>query len=140
MGGTPGPHRPPRSGPHSLFAPSWRSTALRDTPETIADPIVELTAQGLGRLQAAQQWRNLVAVDLSFYTSPLSEEIRDEGRTEGRAAGRAEDILLVLEQRGIDVPDEARARITGCHDPELLRQWLVRAVTTSSTEEIFTEE
>jgi len=30
-----------------------------------------------------------VAVDLSFYTSPLSEEIRDEGRAQGRIEGQA---------------------------------------------------
>lgn len=99
-------------------------------------PIVELTAQGLGNRPVAQQWRNLVAVDLSFYKSPLSEEIRDEGRVESRA----EDILLVLEQRGIDVPDEARERITGCEDPAILRRWLARAVTSPSAGEIFADE
>jgi hypothetical protein len=116
------------------------SAALRDAPETIADPIVELTAQGLGSRPAAQQWRNLVAVDLSFYKSFMSEEIRDEGRAQGRAQGRAEDILLVLEQRGLTVPDRMRERITDCGDPETLRQWLLRAVTAASAEEIFAEE
>ncbi|WP_326767219.1 hypothetical protein OG978_24255 [Streptomyces sp. NBC_01591] len=116
------------------------SAALRDTPEAIADPIVELTAQGLGNRPAAQHWRNLVAVDLSFYKSFMSEEIRDEGRAQGRAQGRAEDILLVLEQRRIAVPDKVRERITDCGDPETLRRWLMRAVTATSAEEIFTEE
>ncbi|MEU0392015.1 hypothetical protein ABZ208_04390 [Streptomyces sp. NPDC006208] len=77
-----------------------------------------------------------MAVDLSFFKSPISEEIRDEGRAEGRA----EDILVILERRGVDVPDEARERITGCGDLDTLSRWLVRAVTASSTEEIFTEE
>ncbi len=76
-----------------------------------------------------------MAVDLSFYKSYISEEIRDEGR----AQGRAEDILLVLETRGIDAPDEARERITACDDPDLLRRWLARAVTASSAAEIFME-
>ncbi|WP_406252505.1 hypothetical protein OH786_13540 [Streptomyces atratus] len=116
------------------------SAALRDTPETIADPIVELTAQGLGNRPAAQHWRNLVAVDTSFYKSFMSEEIRDEGRAQGRAQGRTEDILLVLEQRGITVPDKVRERITDCGDPETLRQWLMRAVTAASAEEIFAEK
>ncbi|MFE4332810.1 hypothetical protein ACFRQM_26350 [Streptomyces sp. NPDC056831] len=120
------------------------SAALRDTPETIADPIVELTAQGLGNRPAAQHWRNLVAVDLSFYKSFMSEEIRDEGRAQGRVQGqvqgRAEDILLVLEERGIAAPDKVRGRITDCGDPETLRQWLMRAVTATSAEEIFAEK
>ncbi|MEV1037977.1 hypothetical protein AB0J01_14985 [Streptomyces sp. NPDC050204] len=116
------------------------SVALRDTPEAIADPVIELTAQGLGNRPAAQHWRNLVAVDTSFYKSFMSEEIRDEGRAQGRAQGRAEDILLVLEQRGIAVPDRVRERITDCGDPETLRQWLMRAVTAASAEEIFAGE
>jgi hypothetical protein len=73
-----------------------------------------------------------VAVDLSFYKSFISEEIR--------AQGRAEDLLLVLEQRGLDVSDDVRRRITDCHDPEILRQWLSRAVTAPKAEEIFEDE
>lgn len=112
------------------------STALRDAPEDIADPIVEFTAQGLGNRPAKHLWRNLVAVDLSFYKSYISEEIRDEGR----AQGRAEDVLLVLEQRGLDVSDDVRRRVTDCTDPELLRHWLTRAVTAPKAEEIFEDE
>ncbi len=77
-----------------------------------------------------------MAVDLSFYKSYISEEIRDEGR----AQGRAEDILLVLEQRRLDVSDEVRRRVTACDDPEVLRHWLTRAVTVPKAEEIFEEE
>lgn len=113
--------------------------------EAVADPIIEFTAQGLsGNRRAGELWRNLVAVDLSFYKSYISEEIRDEGRAQGRVQGRvqgrAEDILLVLAARGLDVPDEIRERIVGCDDPDLLRRWLTRAVTASSAEEIFIEE
>ncbi|MER6557310.1 hypothetical protein ABT300_05995 [Streptomyces sp. NPDC001027] len=110
------------------------STALQNVPEAVADPIIEFTAQGLGvNRPAGELWRNLVAVDLSFYKSYISEEIRDEGR----AQGRAEDVLLVLEARGLDVSDELRARVTGCDDPDLLRDWLTRAVTVPSAEAIF---
>lgn len=120
------------------------SAALRDAPEGIVEPIVELTAQGLGNRPAAEQWRNLVAVDLSFYTSPLSEEIRDEGRVEGRAEGRvegrAESLLTVLELRGVRLTPEARERIDACRDAETLRTWLTRAMTADSSEDVFTEE
>ena len=77
-----------------------------------------------------------MAVDLSFYKSYISEEIRDEGH----AQGRAEDILVVLEQRGLDVSEDARRRITDCTDPDALRHWLVRAVTAPKAEEIFEDE
>lgn len=117
------------------------STALQDVPEAVADPIIEFTSQGLGgNRPAAELWRNLVAVDLSFYKSYISEEIRDEGRAEARVQTAAQAVLLVLEARGFDVPGETRERITGCDDPELLRQWLIRAATVPSAEEIFTEE
>lgn len=85
-----------------------------------------------------------MAVDLSFYKSYISEEIRDEGREQGREQGRAQqgaqDVLLVLEQRGLDVSDEVRTRITECGDPEVLRHWLARAVTAASAEAVFESE
>lgn len=46
-------------------------------------------------------------------------------------------MLLVLEARGIDVPDEARDRIIACDDPELLRRWLTRAATARDAAELF---
>ncbi|MFI2424890.1 hypothetical protein ACH5A7_12435 [Streptomyces sp. NPDC018955] len=157
------------------------STALRDVPEDIASPLIEFTAQGLGKNPAKHLWRNLVAVDLSFYKSYLAEEVREEVRQkiqrevqeevrqklqqevreevrqklqqevqeevrqkvqrevreEARAEGRTEDILFVLEQRGLDVSDDVRSRITDCTDPDLLRHWLARAVTAPKAEEIF---
>jgi hypothetical protein len=116
------------------------STALRDAPEDIAAPIVEFTAHGLGSRPARHLWRNLVAVDLSFYKSYISEEIRDEGREQGRAQQGAQDVLLVLEQRGLDIPDDVRTRITDCGDPEVLRHWLARAVTAPTAEAVFEAE
>ncbi|APU40852.1 hypothetical protein BSL84_14910 [Streptomyces sp. TN58] len=77
------------------------------------------------------------AVDLSFYKSPLSEELRDEGRAEGEARRAAQDVLAVLAERGVDVPDAVRERITGCGDAEILGRWLRRAVTAPSAEAIF---
>ncbi|WP_240135358.1 hypothetical protein [Streptomyces sp. MUM 178J] len=115
------------------------SNALRGEPEDIVNPVVEFTAQGLGDRPAAEIWRNLVAVDLSFYKSPLSEELRDEGREQGEVKRAAEDVLLVLEQRGLTTSDQIRERITECADPEMLSRWLIRAVTATSAEEIFEE-
>ncbi|MFF1922374.1 hypothetical protein ACFVW8_17615 [Streptomyces sp. NPDC058221] len=115
------------------------SAALREAPDNITEPIAELTAQGLGNRPAAQQWRNLVAVDTSFYTSFMSEEIRDEGRDEGRVEGQAKGILLVLEARGVPLTDEARKRIADCNDSQLLDQWIQRAATATSTDEVFAD-
>ncbi|MGI5376300.1 hypothetical protein ACQEV2_18980 [Streptomyces sp. CA-251387] len=112
------------------------TTVLRDAPQAIADPIIELISQGLGKRPAAELWRNLVAVDLPFYKSYIAEEIRDEGRAEGRA----EDVLDVLDVRGNHVSEAVRERITACGDPETLRRWHRRAVTAPTAEEIFEAE
>ncbi|MFF3172867.1 hypothetical protein ACFVQ0_09605 [Streptomyces sp. NPDC057900] len=108
------------------------SAALREAPE----PMVELTAQGLGNRPAAQQWRNLVAVDTSFYKSFMSEEIRDEGR----AQGMEKSLLLILQARGIAVTDETREKISTCTDLQLLRRWLTRAATATTAEDVFAED
>ncbi|MFD7132395.1 hypothetical protein [Streptomyces sp. NPDC059894] len=73
-----------------------------------------------------------MAVDLSFYKSYLSEEIRDEGR--------ADALLLILEQRGLDIPDDARRRITECHDTDTLHTWLSRAITAPAIDDVFSDE
>ncbi|WP_330306709.1 MULTISPECIES: hypothetical protein [unclassified Streptomyces] len=81
-----------------------------------------------------------MAVDLSFFQSPLAEEIRDEGRAEGRAEGTAGAILRVLDRRGIDVSDEDRERIASCDDLDMLDLWLDRAITATSASEVFVED
>jgi hypothetical protein len=75
-------------------------------------------------------------VDLSFYKSFMSEEIRDEGR----AQGRAEDVLAVLCARSIPIPDSVRERVTNCTDLDQLSRWHWRAVTVPVAEDIFTAE
>ncbi|WP_055692798.1 hypothetical protein [Streptomyces prasinus] len=112
------------------------TTVLRDTPQSIADSIIELIAPGLGKHPAAQLWRKPAVVDLSFYKSPLSEEIRDEGR----AQRAAEDVLHILKVRGMDIPEAVRERVTDCDDLEILRHWHRRAVTAPTAVEIFEDE
>ncbi|WP_236242857.1 hypothetical protein [Streptomyces sp. CC228A] len=113
------------------------STALRGMPEDLVNPVVEFTAQGLGNRPASHIWSKLVAVDLSFYKSPLSEEIREQGREQGEVQRGARDVLTVLEQRGLEVSAHVRERITSCEDPDELHNWLVRALTATTAEEIF---
>ncbi|MFJ8538829.1 hypothetical protein [Streptomyces sp. NPDC093591] len=111
------------------------TSVLQDTPEAVADPIIELIAQGLGKHPAAQLWRKLVAVDLSFYKSYISEEIRDEGR----AQRASEDILRILDRRGINISDDDRRRIMSCDDLDVLGRWFDRAITAESTTEVFAD-
>jgi hypothetical protein len=55
---------------------------------------------------------------------------------EGRAEGEADALLTVLSARGIDVPDDARARIAGCTDVQQLQTWIRRASTATSIHEV----
>jgi hypothetical protein len=115
------------------------AAALKTLDDNTANIFVELTAQGLGTAPAAKLWRNLVTVDLSFFRSELSQSIRDEGRAEGRTEGRTEDILHLLDRRGIDVTDVERRRITDCADLELLGRWFDRAITATTTAEVLAD-
>ncbi|WP_322501304.1 hypothetical protein TR631_22930 [Streptomyces rochei] len=72
-------------------------------------------------------------MDLSFFQSETAQRLRAEGRAEGRA----EDVLLLLERRGVEVSEEERARIAGCTDMGVLDAWFVRAITASSVAEVF---
>lgn len=56
---------------------------------------------------------------------------------EGKAEGKAEDVLAVLAARGIDVPEDVRARVAECTDGEQLDIWLIRAVTATTLGEVF---
>lgn len=116
------------------------STALRDDPEGPANPLIEFVAKGLSKRPAAQQWRHLMAMDLSFYDSDMSEEIRDEGRVQGRAQGEAKAVLRILEKRGVHVSDEARERIASCGDLGTLDLWLDRSMTAVDVAELFVEK
>ncbi|MFG2161039.1 hypothetical protein [Streptomyces olivaceus] len=100
---------------------------------------------GLGATPAANLWRQIMAADLSFFQSETAQNLRaegrekgrQEGREEGRAAGRAEDILLLLRNRGIQVSEEERVRIVGCGDLDTLGVWFTRAITATVAAELF---
>ncbi|MDT0474237.1 hypothetical protein RM863_19095 [Streptomyces sp. DSM 41014] len=75
-------------------------------------------------------------MDLSFYRSPISQEIR----AKGEAIGQVKAILTFLEARGLAIPDAARERITTCDDPELLHHWITRTPTAVTVNDLFTDE
>jgi hypothetical protein len=60
-----------------------------------------------------------------------------EGLAEGRAKGWAKAVLRVLAARRIEVPEEARVRISACADLRQLDVWLDRAVVATSVAELF---
>ncbi|WP_312885351.1 hypothetical protein [Streptomyces physcomitrii] len=119
--------------------------ALKTVDETTAGTFVELVSLGLTNSPALNTWRTLMAVDLSFFRSPIANEIRDEGREEGRQEGRqegranakAEAVLKVLDARGIALTDTHRQHLTTCQDLNLLDTWFDRSLAATTAEEIF---
>ncbi|MFF4243987.1 hypothetical protein ACFYY2_05895 [Streptomyces sp. NPDC001822] len=109
------------------------ATALKTLDEETAVIFGELTELGLGTSPAAQIWRDLMAVDLSFFRSESSQRLRAEGRAEGKA----EAVVQVLEQRGITVSGEISARIRECTDPGALDRYLTLALSASSATDLF---
>jgi hypothetical protein len=63
-------------------------------------------------------------------------EGRREGRAEGRTEGLAQGIVVLLEARDIEVPAGIRKRILSTHSLKQLNEWLRRAATASSADEV----
>jgi hypothetical protein len=70
------------------------------------------------------------------YQSEYARRYFFEGKAEGTAEGEVDALLTVLSARGIDVPDDARARIAGCTDVQQLQTWIRRASTATSIHEV----
>jgi flagellar biosynthesis/type III secretory pathway protein FliH len=66
-------------------------------------------------------------------------EGKAEGRAEGRVEGKADDVLAILEARGVDVPASARTRITECTDLDVLDRWVRRAAVAERIDDLFEE-
>lgn len=76
----------------------------------------------------------------AFMTTAVGSEYRSELfqriAAEGEARGEARAVLTVLEARGVAVPAEVRERILSCTDLAQLHQWLQRASTATSTDDV----
>ncbi|GLX01166.1 hypothetical protein [Microtetraspora sp. NBRC 16547] len=59
-----------------------------------------------------------------------------EGKAEGLAEGKAEAIFAVLSTRGLAVPDDVRAAISTCTEPDQLDAWIRAAVTVESARDL----
>lgn len=56
-----------------------------------------------------------------------------------RVQEKAEDVLMVLRTRGVPLDETEQARIADCHDLDLLKLWLTRALTADTAAQIFTQ-
>jgi hypothetical protein len=64
-------------------------------------------------------------------------QFKAEAFAEGEARGKAEDILAVLETRGLQVSDNLRDRVRATSDVRELSRLLRRAVVVESADALF---
>ncbi|MFD1543418.1 hypothetical protein [Nonomuraea guangzhouensis] len=65
--------------------------------------------------------------------SPFTKQLFDKGKVEGEAVA----VIRILKARGINVPQDAHDRITECKDPDQMEEWIVRAATATTLDDVF---
>ena len=79
----------------------------------------------------------LMASGTYQYKSDFARKYFGQGVAKGKVEGKADDILAVLEARGLAAPSDARERIAACTDLAQLDRWVRRAATCASVDELF---
>lgn len=80
-----------------------------------------------------------IALEASMDVSKFPPEntwVYKKGEKVGTARGKAESVLLVLAARNLPIPDEARQQILTTTDLLRLDEWLRRAMTAASVDEL----
>ncbi|WP_338774148.1 hypothetical protein V7968_21420 [Nocardia vulneris] len=121
-------------------------------PTEAAHMYRELTELGLGAGETQQMWRKLMSMDLDFFRSQTSEDLRAQGEVrgeakgeargliKGQAEGRAECIVRMLDRRGIPLSDMDRNRILTCLNIEVLDRWFDRSISATTAEEVLADD
>jgi biotin carboxylase len=94
----------------------------------------------VGRLPAAARarWEAFLVTTTvgKRYYDEMFNEIDARAEARGEALGEARSVLLVLESRGVPVPDAIRERILASVDTAQLDRWLRRAATATAVEDV----
>lgn len=105
--------------------------AIRDSGASAADrKTLSRIILGVASIASRKRLEELMAVT---YRSPFIESWEEKGRTKTKA----EDLLEVLEVRGLRPTAKQRAKIAASTDLEQLGTWFRRALTASSIDEVF---
>lgn len=123
----------PVIGEIRVLPPGTRERAL-------AEPILLRLGYALGQepnpSPEQQEMKMVLYKNFDELRAEGSAKGRAEGRAEGVAEGSAKALLIVLQARGIPVPDAARERILAEKDSARLTHWLERAGVVTSIEEL----
>ncbi|WP_432987424.1 hypothetical protein [Dactylosporangium sp. CA-233914] len=70
------------------------------------------------------------------YRSNFARRYFSEGEASGEARGEVKALLTILDARGVEIPDEIRANIANCTDPDQLGVWIRRAATANKIQDL----
>jgi hypothetical protein len=93
--------------------------------------------RALERLMATTEHKYLSDFARKYYDEGEAKG-KAEGEAQGEARGKASALLQILAARGLEVPDDARARVLACLDLAQLDAWLASALTATSVAEVIT--
>jgi hypothetical protein len=71
------------------------------------------------------------------FTQPLEDAAEARGEARGEARHAARMLFKMLNERGLEVTEEQRETIRSCADVDQLDAWVYRAVTATTTAEVF---
>ncbi|KUO22704.1 hypothetical protein [Streptomyces dysideae] len=109
---------------------------LKDMDPDEAVVYAEYVEAGLTGSEVVEIWRQLMSTKI-FYRSAAAQQVRAEVREEVRAEERAQAVLMVLERRGLEVPDGVRERVLSCRDSEELSALVDRAWEVTRAQDLF---
>jgi len=115
----------------------WHSTDVRVmVPRTSHADGKSMTTAGYE--YQSEFMRNLAA---KYRAEAAEEQAEHRAQAVASAVALAEArvILIVLEDRGVAVPDDVRDRVLGCTDRTQLGTWLHRASTATTIDQVIRE-
>lgn len=86
---------------------------------------------------AARQTLEALMKTTEWTTHPFIESFKKEGIEEGLVEAKAEDVLKIIDARGIATTREQREKVTSSRDLAQLDTWFDRALTAKAAADIF---
>jgi hypothetical protein len=86
-----------------------------------------------------RDWAASLGPDAEEAYVTTADMLEARGEARGKALTKTEDILVVFEQRGIDIDDRSRELIESCTDLDTLNGWFRRAFKVGKASDLFEE-
>ncbi|MEM7157522.1 MAG: hypothetical protein AAF799_32075 [Myxococcota bacterium] len=86
-----------------------------------------------------ERTRNEFMLGFDWYTpqSEWGKRIYAQGLTEGRLEGERDALQRILEARGLEIDEEHAAQLEACASGDQIHDWIRRAITASSIDQVF---